>query len=67
MKTGAAEIEFEFSSEFAIAEDATPIFLRHSGIYGRLRLSGKAAAADRVKIVLTGWLYLDALDETHAK
>jgi hypothetical protein len=56
MKTDAAEeIRFEFSSGYAVAEDSTPIFLRHSGIHGRLRLSGKAALADKVKIVLKGW------------
>jgi hypothetical protein len=53
----AEDIRFQFSSKFAVAEDSTPIFLRHSGIYGRLHLSGKAALADKVKIVLKGFAF----------
>ena len=51
----AAKLSFEFSGAFGQSELSNPVFLRHKGVHGGLRLlNGLGIGVDKVKIILKG-------------
>jgi hypothetical protein len=51
----ATKLSFQFAGAFVQHEDTSPVFLRHAGVQGALRiLSPPGTEVDKIKIVLKG-------------